>query len=225
MYGRGYTQTFAYNPIGNLTTMAGVTQWYSDTAHDHAVTHVDGNRRFWYDANGNMLTRVEMTPLGGAQAGGSQRITYTQQWDVENRLTVVTNTVSGEVTQFVYDGDGARVKKVDGSGATVYVGEIEVLLTGTLRITRTYYSAGGQLVAMRVLTETGNALYYLHSDHLGSTSLTTNSNGNVVARQNYYPFGQIRPGGTGTMPTDIGFTSQRLDATGLMHYRARYYDP
>ena len=87
-----------------------------------------------------------------------------------------------------------------------------------------YYYAGSQLIALRVLTETGNTLYYLHSDHLGSTSLTTDSGGNVVARQNYYPYGQIRPGGTGTMPTDIAFTGQRNDAsTGLYFFNARYY--
>jgi RHS repeat-associated protein len=93
---------------------------------------------------------------------------------------------------------------------------------------KTYYSAGGQLVAMRVLTATGNTLYYLHSDHLGSTSLTTDSSGNVTARQNYYPYGQIRPGGSGTMPTDIGFTGQRAHDSSLgslMFFQARYYSP
>jgi RHS repeat-associated protein len=79
---------------------------------------------------------------------------------------------------------------------------------------------------MRVLTATGNTLYYLHSDHLGSTSLTTDSGGNVTARQNYYPYGQIRPGGSGTMPTDIGFTGQRAHDSSLgslMFFQARYY--
>jgi RHS repeat-associated protein len=76
---------------------------------------------------------------------------------------------------------------------------------------------------MRVLTETGNTLYYLHSDHLGSTSLTTDSSVNVTARQNYYPYGSIRSGGG--MPTDMGYTGQRLDSTGLMHFQARYYHP
>jgi len=57
-----------------------VTQWYadsvrSDTAHVHAVTHFNGDRRAWYDLNGNMTQRVEMS--------GSQRITYTQEWDVD----------------------------------------------------------------------------------------------------------------------------------------------
>jgi RHS repeat-associated protein len=80
---------------------------------------------------------------------------------------------------------------------------------------------------MRVLTATGDALYYLHSDHLGSTSLTTDSGGNVTARQNYYPFGQIRPGGSGTMPTDIGFTGQRAEVSlgSLYDYGARMYSP
>ncbi len=93
---------------------------------------------------------------------------------------------------------------------------------------KTYYFAGGQLIAMRELTSTGDALYYLHSDHLGSTSLTTDSGGNVTARQNYYPFGQIRPGGTGTMPTDIGFTGQRghdSSLGSLMFFKARYFSP
>ncbi len=45
---------------------------------------------------------------------------------------------------------------------------------------KTYYYAGSQLIALRVLTSTGEALYYLHSDHLGSTSLTTDNNGAAV---------------------------------------------
>lgn len=47
----GYNQSFAYNPIGNLTTMVGVTQGYNDPLHKHAVTHLNGAQKFWYDAN------------------------------------------------------------------------------------------------------------------------------------------------------------------------------
>jgi len=75
---------------------------------------------------------------------------------------------------------------------------------------------------MRVLSSSTSALYYLHGDHLGSTSLTTDGIGNVVARQMYLPYGQVRST-TGTLPTDKGFTGQRLDAMGLMYYGARYY--
>ena len=94
---------------------------------------------------------------------------------------------------------------------------------------KVYYYAGGKPIAMRELTASdGNTLYYLHSDHLGSTSLTTSSAGAVVARQYYYPYGEIRPGGTGALPTDIGFTGQRREDAGLgslMFYQARYMSP
>jgi RHS repeat-associated protein len=55
--------------------------------------------------------------------------------------------------------------------------------------------------------------------------LTTDNTGNVVARQLYDAWGNIRASASsGTMPTDIGYTGQRLDiSTGLMYYRARYY--
>lgn len=81
---------------------------------------------------------------------------------------------------------------------------------------------------MREITTTGLAgtLYYLHQDHLGSTSLTTSITGTLVSRQLFYAYGEVR-WSTGTMPTTIGYTGQRRD-TGLgslMFYNARYYSP
>jgi RHS repeat-associated protein len=89
-----------------------------------------------------------------------------------------------------------------------------------------YYHAAGKPIAMRVLPP-GNStgtLYFLHSDHLGSTSAVTDPSGSVVARQWYHPYGSVRAS-TGALPTDITFTAQRSDATGLYFYNARYYAP
>ncbi len=89
-----------------------------------------------------------------------------------------------------------------------------------------YYYFGSQRVAMRQ----GGDLYYLHSDHLGSTSTVTNEGGVCTSQQAYYPYGAIRlitptPPCGDTVPTDFGFTGQRKDASsGLMYYGARYYD-
>ena len=48
-------------------------------------------------------------------------VTYSQTWDAENRLVQV---ISGtQTTQFVYDADGALVKKVVDGETTVYVGD------------------------------------------------------------------------------------------------------
>ncbi len=52
-YGTYGTETYLYDQIGNLTSKAGATQWYSDTLHKHAITHLNGVQKFWYDANGN----------------------------------------------------------------------------------------------------------------------------------------------------------------------------
>ena len=98
---------------------------------------------------------------------------------------------------------------------------------------------------MRIIADGGSVLRraYLHSDHLGSASLTTCGNssgcgsvplGGVVARQLYDAWGNVRYGGGMPTPStslrgqaDIGYTGQRLDAAtgGLMFYGARYYSP
>ena len=70
----------------------------------------------------------------------------------------------------------------------------------------------------------GSTLYYLHADHLGSTVLTTDANGNIHSNQQYAAFGAPRSS-SGTLPTDHTYTGQKRDGTGLMYYRARYYDP
>jgi len=124
-----------------------------------AVVATSAGFRAGYDRNGNMLVRVEVS--------GTETLTYTQEWDVENRLSVVTNTVSGAVTRFVYDGDGTRVLREDAGGVTAYLGAVEVQITGTQRLTKTYYFVGGQRIAMRE----GDAVTYygarLYSPSLG----------------------------------------------------------
>jgi hypothetical protein len=60
---------------------------------------------------------------------------------------------------------------------------------------RSYYYAGSQRIAVRVEgdpTPANNGLFYLLSDHLGSTSVTTDASANKVAELRYYPYGQTR---------------------------------
>ena len=82
-----------------------------------------------YDANGNMTLRVEIS--------GTQRMTYTQLWDDDNRLITVSNTANGQVTRYTYDGDGKRVLQTLPDGTKVaYAGPIEVSISTTQRITK-----------------------------------------------------------------------------------------
>jgi hypothetical protein len=50
-----------------------------------------------------------------------------------------------------------------------------------------------------------NNVYYVLSDHLGSTSVVANSSGVAVATQGYYPYGETRYS-TGTLNTDRLYT-------------------
>jgi RHS repeat-associated protein len=222
-----YSQTYQYNAIGNITSTSRSGNYsYSSSGaasvRPHAVISTTGGYSYTYDANGNMLTRIELS--------GTQRYTYTQQWDVDNRLIAVTNTVTLTVTRFYYDGDGQRVKRVESKGGTTittaYAGVIEVTISGTQRITQAYYLAGAQRVATRVITSTGSVVYYIHADHLGSASLTTDASGNKIGELRYMPYGETRYV-WGSTPTDRRFTGQREEAAlgSLYDYGARFYSP
>jgi RHS repeat-associated protein len=69
--------------------------------------------------------------------------------------------------------------------------------------------------------------YYYHSDHLGSTSLITNLDGEVVQHVEYVPFGEVFiEERNNTWNTPYLFNAKELDEeTGLYYYGARYYDP
>jgi RHS repeat-associated protein len=93
-----------------------------------------------------------------------------------------------------------------------------------------YYTLGGRRVAMRKVPADPpgqvGTLYYLFSDHLGSSSVSYRTSDGQTITQRYYPWGAIRPGPDNALPTDYTFTGQKLDeSTGLMYYGARYYDP
>jgi hypothetical protein len=57
-------------------------------------------------------------------------------------------------------------------------------------------------------------LSYIHQDHLGSTSVTSDEDGETTATISYFAFGAVRSS-TGALPTEKGFTGQRLDSTGV----------
>jgi RHS repeat-associated protein len=91
----------------------------------------------------------------------------------------------------------------------------------SLGVTKYYYH-GTQRVAMR----RDGVVYFIHTDHLGSSSLTTNQSGAPVAQTRYLPYGEEGWTDGNPQPTDFAFTGQRRDSyIKLMEMGARWYDP
>jgi RHS repeat-associated protein len=167
-----------------------------------------------YDCNGNMIARNVDNP-------------YSLAYDAENRLTGVTGSTNAA---FLYDGDGNRVKGTVGSTTTIYIGNY-FEWTGSTDFMKKYYYAGSTRVAMRIGSTTNPTaqLTYLLDDHLGSTSVTTNSSGTKVAELRYKPLGRTRYTSGSTLTT-YRFTGQRAEASvggsfGLYFYGSRWFDP
>jgi RHS repeat-associated protein len=85
----------------------------------------------------------------------------------------------------------------------------------------------GLLRAMQANDNPEKLQYYYHSDHLGSSSLITDLDGNVAQHIEYVPFGEVFiEERNSTWNTPYKFNAKELDEeTGLYYYGARYYDP
>lgn len=250
-----YSHSYAYSgddgKLGNMTSYAGSTYDYSNwsekcetfptQAMPHAVRQA-GYDWFCYDDNGNMTVR---------QVG---EVKSTQTFDVENRLIEVVSDVDTTVTTFAYDTAGQRTKtvvEIPGDEKTItyypfpnYEEEVRYewqfcapcadggvwLWVETATIKRSTYSLAGQAIATRITGDpnaNNNDLFYFLTDHLGSTTLMTNSSGTPQSSTVAYhlPFGAYR--NTTPPSTDLterGFTGHRENRDiGLTYMNARFY--
>ena len=69
--------------------------------------------------------------------------------------------------------------------------------------------------------------YYYHTDHLGSSTVLTNRDGELVQHYGYTAFGYEQyKHNTSAFSVTNRYTGQQLDEdTGLYFYKSRYYDP
>ena len=162
--GGGWSQNYDHDRWGNHWLSSGVNvSAYTPTLisqFDPITNRLNYNST--YDTAGYMLTR------------GSNNLA----WDAEGRLKSNAQPLNGTTytTQYFYDGEGRRVKKLDvnNSKKTHYV-----------------YDASGKLAAeYSEVTPSGCNTCYMFADHLGSTRLVADANGNVKKRYDYLPFGE-----------------------------------
>ncbi len=171
---QGATPTPAIAPL--CATSSDPTCDSSTTAKTPAYT-ASSNRltSAWadYDAAGNMLAFKD--PIGSGTRD------WSAFYDAENKQrfycdgTTSACSSSNDTAEYVYDGEGNRVKKITSSETTTYV-----------------YDAFGRLAAeYSTAGPSGTAgSYFRTTDHLGSTRLVTDGSGAVYDRRDFFPFGE-----------------------------------
>ncbi len=189
------TQAYQYSDRANRLTQASGAPTPTAPANWVEPNNFDAVGNRWVVASGvTGITLASDTPVASSWFTAQNRINSwnydamgnltgslpnrTFVYDGENRQ--VQATMAGSVSTYTYDGDGRRVMAVTPSGTTTFVYDAEG------RLAQEYSTAAP--------VATGTT--YLTVDHLGSTRLATDANGNVLKRYDYLPFGEELTVGT-----------------------------
>jgi RHS repeat-associated protein len=224
------THAYEYDPLNRLATVANSAQTHEAYAYDAVGNRIGSHaslsynyqpfnklastdtETYSYDNNGNLLTRADGTG------------TTTFGWNEENQLTQVA-LPTGVTVNYKYDALGRRLQRTSSAGANeryVYDGpDVLVDLNADWTVASSYLNGPGMDNHLRQTSSVNGVSYFL-VDHLGSTAGITDAAGNVVEQFNYDSFGKT----DASARTRYGYTGRELDPdTGLMYYRARWYDP
>ena len=161
-----------------------------------------------YDKNGNLAEDND----------------FVYSYNSFNQLSLIKDKNGKTVAEFFYDESGQRIKKVSYDGEikiTYYLDDLvrETDKEGNNSKDTVYYYHDGQLIA----SEDSSGKFFYHPNNLGSTDVITDSQGNLVEKTSYLPFGAVIEGGN---ESRYLFTGQEADKeTELMYFNARYYSP
>ncbi len=212
---RGYT----YNGDGNVLTETGTVAFTAAVARSsNQLTAVNGDiaRSYSYDAAGDIT------------GDGANSYTFNQR----GRMSSATTT--GGTTNYPYNALGRLIEKSGNGGTTLFMYDEAGHLLGE-------YSSSGALIEETVwmgdipvatIQPSGSSLavYYIHTDHLGTArKITRPSDNGLMWRWDPDTFGSVtpntNPAGLGTFTYRLGFPGQYyLPESGLYYNYFRDYD-
>jgi len=218
-----YTRTFSYDSLGNFINKSDAGDYYyegntgTSYANPHAVTSID-SATVDYDNNGNN-TSVHWGEYVLIGAG----------YDYNNRI-ISTLRPDSQTQTYKYDHTGQRVEQNLNSGDKVIVYPnkyYEKTTEGSaVKETMNIYALD-QLIGTATDDGENFNLYFVHPDHLNSSSVMTNFDemGSVDQVIDYYPYGNIRFNEQNSaFDQELKFTGKNFnDETTLQYFGARYY--
>jgi RHS repeat-associated protein len=258
---RNYTEAYEYDEVGNILAMI------------HQATGSSWTRRYDYEATNNRLRTTSFPGDGDDVTTLPSRYEYDlhgnmvkmphlplMRWDFKDQLQATSQQVRNdggtpEITYYVYDASGQRVRKV--TEAQAVAGSVpkrmnERMYLGGFEVYREYGSSDSvkleretlhimddqqriALVETKTVTNPDDEsptqlIRFQFGNHLGSASLEVDDGGRVISYEEYYPYGS-----TAYQAVDKGIKAagkryrytgmERDDETGLNYHSARYYVP
>jgi|GEM_PF-3352703 len=207
------TASFEYDTVGNRTS-SHLSATYGYQPFNRLTSTSTANHT--YDNNGNLTSKSN--PIE----------TWYYYYDRENRLLRATKFgISNPLNRSViyqYDALGRRVVQQEKrTGRTEFtLDEMDVIQDRKSDETITNY-VNGLGIDNKLKVSSGTTSKYFLTDHLGSTIGMSDSNGIVTESAIYDSFGNKI---TSNLTTRYQYTGREYDEyTGLMFYRARFYDP
>jgi RHS repeat-associated protein len=202
-------ESYAYDAVGNRTS-SHLSGSYGYQPFNRLTS--SANAAYSYDNNGNLISKTDAAGI------------TTYGFNEENQLTQVV-LPSGLFVNYKYDGFGRRIQRTTSAGADeryIYDGhDVLIDLNADWSVATTYLNEPGVDYHLRQTSATTGTSYFL-TDHLGSTAALSNVNGNILEQLGYDSFGN----NGGSALTRYGYTGRERDAaTGMIYYRARFYDP
>jgi RHS repeat-associated protein len=200
-------ENYTYDPLGNRlsksvgATSPSVTAFLYDAANQLYEMHSGS-------ATGPLLASLSYDPNGSLVEKVQGATTTTLTYNALNQL------VQAAVTGISSQSSGANYFY---NGANIYA-EYD----GGWSSATALYTHGAGTDDPLVRYTAGGSQYY-HKDGLGSVLAATDQNGATAGTQRFDAWGN-QIASTGTI-SQYGYTGREPDATGLVYYRARYYDP
>lgn len=239
-HGGLFYDSYTYDGVGNITAKSSTAYGYdvlnrltsenSDSyTYDEIANRLTENvggvgESYTYPTTSSILTDIGATSIT-TDAAGNITIDNQRSYviDAAGRIESV-DISSTTVGTYVYDANNQRTEKIISGVTTHFVYGLGGLLYGeydnTGALIREYVWLGAQPLAQI----DGAVTTYLHTDHLGTPRIGSNSSGSSVWDWDSDAFGNGTP--TGSATVNLRFAGQYFDAESDLHYNwNRYYDP
>lgn len=232
------TLAYGYDPLGNRiskTDGSKVTAYLHDSVNQLKEIRSGGNTgtlvgALIYDDAGNLTRKCEGGTVTATTSTCSGNSVLGLQYNADNRLVQASGNGANET--YGYDDKGRRIRKTSNSTTTYYlyngadiVAEYENDWSKPKAFTTHGPNTDNPVVRYTRNSSGGYDKFYYHQDGQNSAVAVTDGNGTVVGTQMFDSWGNSLPGAKLGNVERYGYTGREPDATGLIYYRARYYDP